>query len=157
MSSDEKPSDAESIKIQSLEPQSREVNVSVKVVSKSPVRETVSGRDGSTHRVADALVGDETGSIYLTLWDDNIDKIKDGESITIKNGYISLFRGSMRLNIGRYGSFEPAKQEIPEANTGNNLSDKQFEQERRFPSFRPAYRDEGRGRGRGGFRSRRRY
>jgi len=109
----------------------------------------------------DALVGDETGCLYLTLWDDNIDKINEGDTVTINNGYVSLFKGSMRLNIGRYGSFKPAEAPIAEVNQANNLSSKQFEQERRYPSFRPMYRDEGfrggRGRGRGGYRRGRRF
>ena len=141
-------------KIGELEPQSRSVNLTAKVVSKTPVREIVSRMDGSKHRVAEALVGDDTGSILMTLWDDNIDKVNDGEIIKIKNGYVSLFRGSMRLNTGRYGSFEPSDTAIEAVNTDNNMSEKQFEQERRFqPQRRFGDRDD-RGRRRGGFRRR---
>jgi len=52
--------------------------------------------------------------------------------IKIRNGFVSLFRGSMRLNVGRYGSFE-AVEDAPEmeVNTENNLSLVQYEQERR--------------------------
>ena len=136
----------ELIKIERLTLDAREVNTIVKVVSKSQVRDTTSGRDFSTHRVADALVGDETGCIYLTLWDDKIDKINEGNTISIKNGYINLFRGSMRLNIGRYGSLELLDESpITEVNTQNNLSDKQYEQERRYQPDRPSRYGGGRG------------
>jgi len=159
MSGEEQPTAAADVKVESLDPESRQVNVTVKVVSKGQARETTSRRDGSTHRVVDALVGDETGSVYLTLWDDNIDKVNEGDTISVKNGYVSLFRGSMRLNIGRYGSMEPSDQPIENVNSENNLSSKEFpEQRRRYPSFRPRYRDEGyggRGRGRGYGRGRR--
>lgn len=121
------------VKVGELTPNSKAVNVTAKVVSKGEVRSITSGRDYSPHRVVDALVGDETGCIYLNLWDDNIDKVKEGETLNIKNGYVNLFRGSMRLNIGRYGSFETVTESpIKEANTQNNLSSKQYEQERRF-------------------------
>jgi len=121
------------VKVGELTPNSKAVNVTAKVVSKGEVRSTTSGHDYSPHRVVDALVGDETGCIYLNLWDDNIDKVKEGETLNIKNGYVSLFRGSMRLNIGRYGSFETVTESpIKEVNTQNNLSSKQYEQERRF-------------------------
>jgi len=148
------PPAAVNVKVESLDPESRQVNVEVKVVSKGQARETVSRRDGSTHRVVDALVGDETGSVYLTLWDDNIDKVNENDTITVKNGYVSLFRGSMRLNIGRYGSLETGAPPIENVNADNNLSNKEFPmpERRRYPSFRPRYRDEGsgdRGRGRG--------
>jgi len=137
--SQEEPSESEEfVKIEGLTPRSRRVNVIVKVVSKSQVRDVTSRRDYSVHRVADALVGDETGYIYLTLWDDNIDSVKEGDAVSIKNGYINLFRNSMRLNIGRYGSFEVLEEStISEVNTENNLSNKLYEQERRYS--RPSY------------------
>ena len=140
MAFEDRPSEAEFKKVEELNPQSRALNVIVKVVSKGDVREVVTRRDGSTHRVCDATVGDETASIILTLWDDSIDKINEEETISIKNGYVSLFRGSMRLNIGRYGSFEKMEEEvISEVNTENNLSEKTYEQ--RYPRFRSAYSD----------------
>jgi replication factor A1 len=121
------------VKIGELTPNSKAVNVTAKVVSKGEVRNTTSGRDYSAHRVVDALVGDETGCVYLNLWDDNIDKAKEGDILKIKNGYVTLFRGSIRLNIGRYGSFEVVTEPITkEVNTENNVSSKQYEQERRF-------------------------
>src|SRR3989304_1963560 len=121
------------VKISELTPNSKAVNVVAKVVSKGEVRSTTSGRDYTAHRVVDVLVGDETGCVYLNLWDDNIDKAKEGDILKIKNGYVTLFRGSIRLNIGRYGSFEVVTEPIiKEVNTENNVSSKQYEQERRF-------------------------
>jgi len=138
MSDEETSERKELVKVEKLTPSSRGVNVIVKVVSKSESRD-VMGRGGS-HRVADALVGDETGCIYLTLWDDNIDQIKEDETISITNGYVNLFRGNMRLNIGRYGSFEVLEESpIEEVNTENNLSQKQYEQRRRYRSYQPRY------------------
>ncbi len=135
-------------KVGELTPQSRAVNVTAKVVSKSEIREIPMGRDGSAHKVCDALVGDETGVIYLTLWDDNITKVNDGDSIRVENGYVTLFKGNMRLNIGKYGKLEPAKEPLTaEVNTENNVSSKAYEQERR--PFRGG-RDGGRGFGGGG-------
>jgi len=140
MSNEETSESKELIKIEKLTPSSREVNLIVKVVSKSEVRNTT-GRDYSIHRVADALVGDETGCVYLTLWDDNIDKVNEEATLRITNGYVNLFRGNMRLNIGRYGSFQVLEESpIAEVNTENNLSDKRYEQERRYqPYQQPRY------------------
>jgi len=129
------------VKVGELTPASRAVNVKAKAVSKTEVRNIAAGRDGAPHRVCDALVGDETGCVYLTLWDDNIEKVNEGDTISIGNGYVSLFKGNMRLNVGRYGTLEVAKEALAgEVNTENNLSSKVYEQERR--SF-------GRGGGRG--------
>jgi replication factor A1 len=134
--SNEEPSESEELsKIEKLTPNSRGVNTIVKVVSKSEVR-NVTGRDYTVRRVADALVGDDTGCVYLTLWDDNIDTINEDATLRITNGYVNLFRGNMRLNIGRYGSFELLDESpITDVNTENNLSDKRYEQERRYRRY----------------------
>ena len=119
-------------KVGELTPQSRAVNVTAKVVSKSEIREIPMGRDGSAHKVCDALVGDETGSVYLTLWDDNIEKVNDGDTVRVENGYVTLFKGNMRLNIGKYGKLDMAKEPLTaDVNTENNVSSKTYEQERR--------------------------
>lgn len=130
---------------------SRGVNTIVKVISMTEPREVTSRADRSTHRVCEALVGDETGSVYLTLWDEAIEGVSEEQVLKITNGYVNLFRGSMRLNLGRYGSYE-VLDEAPfkEVNLDNNLSSRQFE--RSSYDYR-----RGRGRDRYGGRSRRRY
>jgi replication factor A1 len=132
-------------KVGDLTPQSKAVNVTAKVVSKTEIREIPMGRDGSPHKVSDALIGDETGVVYLTLWDDNIEKVNEGDSVRIENGYVTLFKGNIRLNIGKYGKLEPAAAPLEgEVNTENNVSSKAYEQERR------PFRGRGGGRGFGG-------
>ena len=154
MSTEDATKFLESLKVEKLTPDSRQVNIKAKVVKKGEPRETVSRKDGTSHKVVDVMIGDETGSLYLSLWDDNIEKVSDGDVIEIKNGYVSLFRGSMRLNIGREGTLEKSTAEIGEVNTTNNLSDKQYEERPRYPSFRPRYGgDSGGYGGRGGGRS----
>jgi len=123
------------MKVGELRTYSRRVNLVCKIVEKGEEREVTSRSDGSAHRVAEALIADGTGSVLLTLWDDNIDRFRAGEVIQISNGYVNLFRGSLRLNIGRYGSAEKVDQEI-EVNTENNLSSKQY-----GDSYRRPFRD----------------
>jgi replication factor A1 len=139
------------VKVGDLTQYSRKVYTVVKVISMTEEREVTSRSDMSTHRVAEALVADETGSVYLTLWDDILDQIEDDQILNIKDAYVNLFRGSMRLNLGRYGSYE-LLEEAPfdEVNLDNNLSSKVFERQPR--SF-----DRGRGRGYGRGQQRRRY
>ena len=141
------PKDA---KIGELTPASRAVNITGKVISKNEVRNIPMGRDGSPHNVCEALLGDETGCIYLTLWDDNIEKVNEDATLIIKNGYVNLFRGNMRLNVGRYGTLEIAEQPFEgEINTENNVSEKTYEQQRRPYRGRRSYG------GRGPYRPRR--
>ncbi len=144
-------------KIGELTPDSRAVNILAKVISKSEIRNIAAGRDGAAHRVSDALVADETGCVYLTLWDDNIEKIKEEDTVNVKNGYVNLFRGNIRLNIGRYGTLEVSEQALAgDVNTENNVSTQVYEQPRR-PFRGGGRRDFGGGGygGRGGYGERR--
>ena len=120
------------IKIEELEIGSRNVDTMVKVIRVSTPKRVTSRRDLSSHRVAEALVGDDTGSVYMTLWDDDIDGIEEHQYLEIKNAYVKIFRGSLRLNLGRYGSYDIVDNSpFEEVKLENNLSDSYYESRRR--------------------------
>ena len=116
------------MKIGDLNQYSRQINVVVKVISKTDTREVVTRTDETKHNVCEALVADDTGAIYLTLWDEAVDKVQEDQILSISNAYMNTFKGSMRMNIGRYGSYE-ILEEAPwaDVNLENNLSAKQVE------------------------------
>ena len=121
---------SELTKIGSLERYSRNIDTTVKVVSKTDTRTVTSRRDMSTHKVCEALVGDETGCIYLTLWDDNIENVSEDQILGIKNAYINMFKGSMRLNLGQEGTYEILeKAPFENIDLENKLSDKTFDRD----------------------------
>ena len=115
-------------KVGSLKPDLRNLDMTVKIVNIGDSRIVFSRRGEKKHLVAEALVGDETGVIVLTLWDDQIKRFKAGDTIKIKNGYTMLFRGSLRLNTGKSGVIEKAEEEITEVNARNNLSERTYVQ-----------------------------
>jgi replication factor A1 len=92
---------SELVKIGSLTPRSRGVNLVAKVVEKPEPRVVSSQYDQSEHRLTEALIADETGAITLVLWDDNINMVSEGDSIKVTNGFVKLFKGRMQLNLGR--------------------------------------------------------
>jgi len=77
------------------------VNIKVKVLSVSQTQRITAG--GAGHEILEAEVGDETGSIILVLWDDNIASINVGDVLQIENGFVSSFKGNWRINVGKYG------------------------------------------------------
>jgi len=81
----------------------RRVDVEAKVIQKSDAREVLSRYSNETYRVADAIIKDETGTIKLTLWNEQIDQVNIDDTVKIENGYTRSFRGEVQLNIGRYG------------------------------------------------------
>ncbi|NVM05121.1 MAG: hypothetical protein HWN67_22560 [Candidatus Helarchaeota archaeon] len=119
--------------VDELKPGLRGINIKIRCNTKNEEKEVTSRKTGETLRVTEALVGDETGSIYLTLWNDDIDKMEIDHVYQLTNVYTTVFKGSLRLNIGKYGSFEEiGEEELTEVNTGNNLSDKFYEQPRKY-------------------------
>jgi replication factor A1 len=117
-------------KIKDLNPQSKRVDVLAKCVDVGESRE-IPGKFGSTRRVAEATISDETAAVILSLWDDQIGTLAKDDVIEIKNGYVSLVRGHMRLNVGKYGTLSKGSKTIDAATTDPNMSDKEYEQERR--------------------------
>ena len=90
------------LKIGDLKAGMRNVNVTGKIETLKDTR-TVNLRSGGTAQVADAILSDETGTIKLSLWDDQIQMVGEGDEVSIENGYTQSFRGENSLNIGRYG------------------------------------------------------
>lgn len=63
---------------------------------------------GRELKVANAILEDESGSIKLTLWNDDVDKYKEGDNIKILNGYVNEFQGEKQLTSGKFGKIEKA-------------------------------------------------
>lgn len=82
----------------------RRVTVEAKVVEKGEPRQVRSRYKDETYMVADAVIADETGSIKLTLWNEQIDQVNVDNTVKIENGYVTSFKGEIQLNVGRYGT-----------------------------------------------------
>jgi len=138
-------------KVKDLTPRSDKVNMLVKVTGVGEPKEIPSRFGGEARKVAEARVGDETGTIILSLWQDQIGSVKEGDVLSIENGYVSLVRGHMHLNVGKYGKMTKSDKDIPNVNTEVDVSAAEQQRE----GFRPRYGGGFRGEYRG--RSRRRY
>ncbi|MFW9909913.1 MAG: hypothetical protein ACFFEF_15200 [Candidatus Thorarchaeota archaeon] len=114
-----------------LKPRMKNITITFKVVEIGEEREVSSRQDMTTHRVADAVVGDSTGTVAVPLWDESIDNITVGTTYTLTNGYTGLFRGNLRLNVGKYGELAEAAQGIEEINMENDMSAEEHEDTRR--------------------------
>jgi ssDNA-binding replication factor A large subunit len=81
----------------------KRVSVEAKVVEKGDAREVRSKFKDETYRIVDAVIADETGSIKLTLWNEQADQVNVGDNIKIENGYVTSFKGEIQLNVGKFG------------------------------------------------------
>jgi replication factor A1 len=135
-----------------LRPRMKNVTISFKVMETGEEREVTSRGSGESHRVADAVVGDSTAVVSVPLWDANIEEVKIGNTYTLKNGYTGLFRGNLRLNIGRYGELSEADEAIDEVNMDVDMSAEEHEDNRRRSGYGGGGYG-GRGRSGGGYSS----
>lgn len=78
-------------------------NLEVEIVSIDEPREFE--KYGKTLKVANAMVKDDSGTVKMTFWNEDIDKIQPGMTIAIENGYCSEFKGEKQLTTGKFGKF----------------------------------------------------
>ena len=114
------------MQIADLSPYSRGVNLKVHVINKGQETEVVSRKDGSVYRIAEALIGDPSACVLMSLWNETIAMVEEGSTYKITNAYITVFKNSMRLNLGRNGTMEKIDEEI-QANQDVNMSEKRYE------------------------------
>ncbi|CAL0331511.1 unnamed protein product [Lupinus luteus] len=73
-------------------------------------------------RLAECLVGDETGLIIFTARNDQVDLLKDGTTVVLRNAKIDMFKGSMRLAVDKWGRVEVTEPASFTVKEDNNLS-----------------------------------
>ena len=129
MDNDREPIEATVVE---LRPRMKSVSITFKVMEIGEEREVTSRRDGETHRVLDVVVGDSTGIVRMPFWNEMIDEVAEGKTYLLTNGYTTLFRGNLRLNIGRYGELTEAEEEmVEEVNMELDMSEEEHEYTRR--------------------------
>jgi replication factor A1 len=91
-----------------------DVNLRGKVLATDSVR-TFDRDDGSEGRVANLVLGDPTGRVRITLWDERADlagEFDAGESVEVVDGYVRERDGDLELHVGDRGSVERIDESI---------------------------------------------
>jgi replication factor A1 len=81
----------------------KRVSIEAKVIEKSDPHEVLSRFKDETYKVATAIIADETGTIKLTLWNEQINQVNINDTVKVENGYVTSFKGETQLNVGKYG------------------------------------------------------
>ncbi|HVP16551.1 MAG TPA: hypothetical protein VMT42_04220 [candidate division Zixibacteria bacterium] len=99
---------AHSLPIRDLRTGMSQINLKAKVLE-IPASKLVFTRFGNYASVANALIADETGTIKLCLWNEQISSISIGDTIQLENARASTYRGERQLNIGKNGTLNNIK------------------------------------------------
>ncbi|MGC8496100.1 MAG: OB-fold nucleic acid binding domain-containing protein [Candidatus Micrarchaeia archaeon] len=93
------------MKISELKVGTGNVTIQAKVVNKDEPREVVT-KYGKRLSVANITLQDDTGSIAMSLWGNDIDNVNVGDVIEVSNGYVNEFRGTPQLSTGKFGKIK---------------------------------------------------
>jgi replication factor A1 len=69
-----------------------------------PESKIVYTRYGTTASISNAVIEDETGSMKMSLWNQQISMVHKGDVVDIKNGKVTWFSGERQLRLGRNGT-----------------------------------------------------
>jgi replication factor A1 len=90
------------MKISELKVGASNVTVQGKVTQKDAPRE-VTSKYGKRLSVANITIKDDSGSIAMSLWGNDISAVNMGDTIEVENGYVNEFRGTPQLATGKFG------------------------------------------------------
>ena len=116
----------DSIKIENITPESGPVNFIARIISVFDTKE-FTRNDGTIGRVGNLIVGDETGKVKLTLWDNMADlikmgKIKAGQSVQV-SGFAKQGYSGVEVIIGNNGVLTESEEEIDVVSNSYKIKD----------------------------------
>ena len=92
------------MEIKDLKPNAGNVDLVLEVVDKEEPRTFEKfGKSGS---VCNVKFKDETGTVKMTLWNEDIESVKVGDKIHLQNGWCSEFRDELQISSGKFGKIE---------------------------------------------------
>ena len=101
-------------KIKDLKPGLDNVTVQVRVLETREPKVVQTRRGPRT--ISEAIVGDETARIKLTLWGEKAGSLEEGQAVRIEGAWTTAYRGQVQLNVGSRGNIEEVSgEDVPEA------------------------------------------
>ena len=114
------------ITMDDLQPGTR-VNMNLKVQSVTITRER-KRYEGTVNRSAECIVGDEHGCAVLVARDGQLDVVKEGANIIIRNAHANVVKEHMRIEVDKWAKVEvDNKKSVKSVDKSNNLSDIEYE------------------------------
>lgn len=115
------------LEIDNIVPEMRKVQVKARVTRVLDAN-TFERDDGDEGKVQNVVLGDDTGTIRLTLWDEQTEiaeKVEEGDAISISGAYtVEDDRGQAELRLGDSAQIKMADDdEVPKVETGGGSSE----------------------------------
>lgn len=114
------------INMGALQPGTR-VTMNVRVESVNVIRKRQSYDGDTLNLVAECIVGDETGCAKLVAYDSQLNVIKAGATITIRNANAKVVKEHMSIDLDKWAKVEASNGKVGNVNTSKNLSEIEYE------------------------------
>jgi len=93
------------MKINELKDKGAVAEITLKIAKKEEPRDV----RGGALKVCNATGEDETGTVVVTLWNADIEKVNEGDTVIIKEGWSQEYNGKMQVSSGKKGTIEVVK------------------------------------------------
>ena len=98
------------------------VNLRFFALSSGPIRQVRIKSSGRVSEVCDITVCDMTGSIKLTLWNEEIDDISIGNTYDVTDGRVRIYDECMFLSLGKTGALSRSRDPITQGKAVPDMS-----------------------------------
>ena len=105
------------IEVSELSTEMRDVDIEGRVARIFPI--TTFEKDGRKGQVQNIILADESGTVRVTFWNEDVEKIKtlqEGDTIRVKHGYVKEgFRGGVDYQVGKKAEIEINPSDLDES------------------------------------------
>ncbi|XP_057434271.1 uncharacterized protein At4g28440-like [Lotus japonicus] len=122
-------------KVDQLKPGTNGHTLVAKVLSSDTVLHKGAGGGGSSSSsqnirptvIAECLIGDDTATVIFTARNEQVELMKPGTTVIIRNAKIDMFKGSIRLAVDKWGRIEVTEPANFVVKEDTNLSQVEYE------------------------------
>ena len=97
------------MKIKDVNSKVKWVNLKAKVIKKPLASIVYSRFDHNPLGLSTSTISDETGSIKMPLWNNQINMVSIGDTIQIDKGRVKTFKGELQVSVGKAGNLKVIK------------------------------------------------
>ena len=90
------------MKVNELKDKTKVDEITLKITAKEEPKDV----RGGTLKMCNCTGEDETGSVTVTLWQADVDKVNVGDTIKITGGWSQMYQDKLQLSSGRFGKLE---------------------------------------------------
>jgi replication factor A1 len=92
------------MQIKELQPKQGNITIELDIIKKNEPK--VFQKFGKEGKVCNAEGKDESGTVKISLWNEQADLVNVGDRVRIENGYASEWQGEIQLTTGKFGKIE---------------------------------------------------